>query len=358
MVVPLYNLESTVAACLDSVLAQPLRDLEVVVVDDGSTDGSAAVVRAYADRDPRVRLVQQANGGVSRARNVAVQHCTGDLVTFVDPDDVLPPDAWTPLLAALAHTGSDFAVGMMERIDAEGRRQRPPLLHRNHAEERLAITIDDQPLMVADVFPCNKVFRLDFWRRAGLSFPVDVRYEDQVLCTDAFLKASRFDVLTDVVYEWNTRDDLSSATQARGRLENLEDRIVTKHMTIDLVRTHGSTALLETLYREVLPIDMWEHFRAAVAPTTPEPDRYWARLREGLLEIWNRDTVPFERTSVPVGQRLMGWLVAQGRRDDLARLVAEIDGPGVPVEDGRYLHPWVDERGLPEELTVTRVPSP
>lgn len=357
MVVPLFNLESTVGACLDSVLAQPLPDLEVVVVDDGSTDRGAEVVRAYADRDPRVRLLQQQNGGVSRARNVAIEHCTGDLVTFVDPDDVLPPDAWTRMVATLSRTGSDFSVGMMERIDAAGRRHRPPLLHRNHAHERLGITVDDQPLVVADVFPCNKVFRLDFWREAGLSFPVDVRYEDQVLCTDAFLKARRFDVLTDVVYEWHTRDDLSSATQARGRLQNLEDRIVTKHMTIDLCRGHGSPVLMDVLHREVLPIDMWEHFRAAVAPTTAEPDRYWSRLREGLLEIWNDDTVPFERTAVPVGQRLMGWLVAHDRRDDLARLVAEIDGPGVPVEDGRYLHPWRDEPGLPEELTLTRVPS-
>lgn len=354
VVVPVYNVAPLLADSLDSILAQPVRDLEVVVVDDGSTDGSTAIAREYAARDPRIRLVVQENGGVSRARNVALQQVTGELVTFVDPDDVLPADAWRGMVRTLERTGSDFAVGAMERVDPAGNRRQPPLLRRNHAETRLGVTIDEMPLMLADVFPCNKVFRTDFWRRHGLAFPVDLRYEDQVLCTEAFLAADRFDVLSDVVYEWHTRDDQSSATQARGRIDNLEDRIVTKRMTVDLVRGHDG--LRDTLLREILPIDMWEHFRAAVAPSTEQPDRYWTLLREGVLELWNAGTLPFERTALPPGQRLMGWLVVQDRRDDLARLVAEIDGPGVPVADGRYLHPWRDEPGVPEVLSLVQPP--
>lgn len=350
VVVPVYNVGDLLAASLDSILAQPVRDLEVVVVDDGSTDGCTQIARAYAAQHPQVRLIVQDNRGVSAARNRAVEACTGDLLTFVDPDDIVPADAWQAMIRTLGRTGSDFVVGGMERVAPDGRRWQPPLLRRNHAQERLGITIDDAPLMLADVFPCNKVFRADFWRRHELSFPLDVRYEDQVLCTQAFLAARSFDVLPDVVYDWYARDDLSSATQARGRLDNLRDRFVTKQLTLDLVRPRGNDRLLDTLLREVLPIDMWEHFRAAVAPTTEQPDDYWSRLREGLLAIWNPSTVPFERTTLPVGQRLMGWLVAQDRRDDLARLVAEIDGPGITTEQGRYLHPWVDEPGLPAEL--------
>lgn len=358
VVVPVYNVEETLAASLDSVLAQPVRDLEVIVVDDGSTDGSNAIASSYADQHPQVRLITQANGGVSRARNVAVEAATGELITFVDPDDILPADAWTRMLRTLHETGSDFAVGTMERVALDGRHSQPPLLRRNHAQERLAITIDEAPLMIADVFPCNKVLRTEFWRRHDLAFPVDVRYEDQVLCTDAFLAAGAFDVLTDVVYHWYARDNLSSATQVRGRLQNLSDRFVTKQMTLDRIRAHGNAELLETAYREVLPIDMWEHFRAAVAPTTQEPDQYWQSLRAGLLEIWNVGTVPFEHTALPPGQRLMGWLVAQDRREDLALLVAQIDGPGVSAADGRYAHPWVDDPAVPDVLSRTAPPNP
>ena len=357
VVVPVYNLETMLARSLDSILAQPVRDLEVVIVDDGSTDGSTAIAQAYADRDARVRLIVQENGGVSRARNVAVEHSTGDLVTFVDPDDLLPADAWRTMIQTLERTQSDFAVGTMERVEPDGRRFQPPLLKRNHRRERLGISIEDAPLMTADVFPCNKIFRMDFWRRHALAFPPDIRYEDQVLCTRAFMLASSFDVLTDVVYEWHVRDDQTSATQVRASLDNLNARIVTKHMTIDLVREHGSAAVMDTLYREVLPIDMWEHFRAAVAPGTPDPDSYWTILRAGVRDIWNERTVPFKSTTIPVGQRLMGWLVTHDRRDDLARLIAEIDGPGVPVKDGRYLHPWVDEPDMPVELRLARLPT-
>jgi CDP-glycerol glycerophosphotransferase len=358
VIVPMYNVEEYVAGSLRSILTQPVRNLEVIVVDDGSTDRSADVAAAVAAKDPRVRLLRQANTGVSGARNAALAACRGDLITFVDPDDELPADAWSAMLRTLRQTGSDFAVGSMARVAEDGERSIPPLLERNHAQANLVIRIHDQPLMLADVFPCNKIFRADFWRKNALSFPVGLSYEDQVLMTEAFLKARSFDVLTEVVYEWRIRGDLSSATQRRGQLSNLCDRVVTKRITADQVRDASDPALLDVLFREILPIDMWEHFRAAVDPATQDADDYWAMLRACVLEFWNEATVPFEATVLPPGQRLMGWLVAQDRRADLAHLIATIDGPGVPIEDGRYLHPWCDEPAVPASLAMAVAPGP
>jgi glycosyltransferase involved in cell wall biosynthesis len=90
VVIPLYNKEGQIVRALDSVCAQTVRDVEVVVVDDGSTDGGAALVRAYGD--PRVRLVQQPNGGVSSARNLGVESARGPVVAFLDADDAWYPD--------------------------------------------------------------------------------------------------------------------------------------------------------------------------------------------------------------------------------------------------------------------------
>lgn len=351
VVVPAFGAAASLVRSLDSILAQPVRDLQVVVVDDGSTDRTGEIADAYAAEHPQVTVLHQQNGGVSRARNAAMAHVTGELVTFVDPDDFLPADAWTPMLRSLAKTGSDFAIGMMERVLEDGRRVRPPLLHRNHAVERLGITIDDAPLLIADVFPCNKMFRTEFWHRAGLSFPPDTSYEDNVFSAEAYLAGSRFDVLTPVVYDWYVRGEGSSDTNRRGRLKNLRDRVATKQATLERVLAHGNPELIDTLYRQVLPIDMWEHFRAAVRPTTEEPETYWRELRAGVRALWNDTTVPFEETAVPPGQRLMGWLVGEDRRDDLARLIDLIDGPGVPTEDGVYLHPWCDEPGVPVALS-------
>lgn len=351
VVVPAYGVEATLERSLDSILSQPVRDLQVVVVDDGSPDRTGEIADAYSARDRRVTVLHQVNGGVSRARNAAMAHVAGELVTFVDPDDFLPTDAWTPMLRSLERTGSDFAIGMMERVLADGRRVRPPLLHRNHAVERLGVTIDEVPLLIADVFPCNKMFRTEFWHRAGLSFPPDTSYEDNVFSAEAYLAGSRFDVLTQVVYDWYVRGEGSSDTNQRGRLKNLRDRLATKRATLDRVLAHGNPELVDTLYRQVLPIDMWEHFRAAVRPGTEEPEVYWRELRDGVRQLWNDSTVPFPETAVPPGQRLMGWLVSQDRRDDLAQLIALIDGPGVPTQDGVYLHPWRDEPGVPAGIS-------
>jgi len=345
VVVPVHDVEEYVAGSLDSILRQPVDGVEVVVVDDGSTDGSAEVVADYAARHPNIRLVTQENSGVSTARNVAVPMCRGELLTFVDPDDELPADAWTRMITTLRRTGSDFVVGSAERLHGE-RRFVTPLMRRNHAEERLAIRIEDAPLMLADVFVWNKVFRTRWWLDQGIRFPERTRYQDQVALTQAFLAAHSFDVLTDVVYEWRVRADKSSATQRRREIANLTERITTKQMTLDQVVAHGDRRILEVLLREVMPIDMWEHFRAATH--APAPDEYWTILRDGTRSLWPPEW-PFERSRLPTQQRMMGWLVVQDRFDDLLALVRHLDGSGgvrfVEV-DGR-LEADVPLRGAP-----------
>lgn len=343
VVVPVFNNAAHLASCLDSLLAQPVHSLEVVVVDDGSTDGSAQVAASYAATDPRVQVVSQPNSGVSIARNNALPLCRGRYLTFADGDDVLPPDAWSGMLRTLERTGSDFAVGKAEREEvgeSGSRRFVTPLMRRNHGHERLRATIGELPLMVADVFVWNKMFRLDFYRGAGITFPERTRYQDQVAMTQAFLAARSFDVLTEVVYFWRVRPERDSATQRRADLSNLRERISTKHMTVDLVRAHGDPRLLHVLHDEVLPIDMWEHFRAGAAAGGD----YWSELVAGTRALWHDGTLPFEATAVPAHQRLMGWLTVRDRHEDLVRWLAVLDDGGPTyTADGRLLHPWETE---------------
>ena len=345
----MFNVAPWLQNCLDSIERQQVPDLQVVLVDDGSTDGSADIAARHAARHPHVEFFAQENSGVSIARNNAIRRCVGQYLTFVDPDDELPAGAWATMLRTLQHTGSDFVVGSAERSRG-GRRFITPLMERNHRVERLRIRIEDQPLMLADIFVWNKIFTRSFWDAAAIEFPERTRYQDQPAITRAFLAASAFDVLTDVVYEWVVRPTMTSATQRRRDLDNLHERVQTKRMTVDEVRAHGVDEVTRVLLTEILPIDMWEHFRAVPGAT----DEYWSMLRDSVREFWGPHSVPFEETTVPVQQRLMGWLVGQGRRDDLVALIAFLDAQrdGAPIVDGELRHPWYGDPSLPRRVTV------
>ena len=100
VVIPIYNVERTLARCVESVLGQQVEGMEVILVDDGSTDRSALVANRYQNR-PHVTLIHKANGGLSDARNEGLYYAKGRYVTFVDSDDYLLPDTYAPLMAML-----------------------------------------------------------------------------------------------------------------------------------------------------------------------------------------------------------------------------------------------------------------
>lgn len=119
VVVPLYNKERHVRRALDSILQQTMRDFEIVVVDDGSTDGGAAIVEGLAD--PRIRLFRQANAGVSVARNNGIDAARADLIAFCDADDAWRPDFLANILdLRRAYPSAGAFAQNYERIDPDG----------------------------------------------------------------------------------------------------------------------------------------------------------------------------------------------------------------------------------------------
>lgn len=108
IIVPIYNVEDYLEQCLDSILSQPLRDLEVICVNDGSPDGCLAILKEYAQHDKRVVIIDQANQGASAARNNGLAAATGEYTLFVDPDDWLVIDSLPPLYEKASRTSADL----------------------------------------------------------------------------------------------------------------------------------------------------------------------------------------------------------------------------------------------------------
>ena len=122
VILPVYNTRAYLRPCIDSVLRQTYRDFELLAVDDGSTDGSGSILDAYAESDTRVRVFHIANGGVSNARNVALNHARGSYLAFVDSDDFIVPDMLETLLSFTDGSGLDAVMCDAVNVYPNGRK--------------------------------------------------------------------------------------------------------------------------------------------------------------------------------------------------------------------------------------------
>lgn len=234
VIVPFYGVEAYLAECIESIQAQTLRDLEIVLVDDGSPDASIDIARRYARTDQRIHVVQQMNQGLGPARNTGVRHSTGKYLTFVDSDDVIPPRAFELMVSTLERTGSSFAGGDARRFSTE-KGVTESWTHKAPFEfDRLATHITRFPELIRDRMIWNKVYRRSFWDAGGYEFPA-IRYEDYPVTLKAHLEAKSVDVLADVVYYWRDRDSGDSITQQVFKADNVRDRVHSAHLVLDLL---------------------------------------------------------------------------------------------------------------------------
>ncbi|HEX4189379.1 MAG TPA: glycosyltransferase family 2 protein [Marmoricola sp.] len=158
---PFHDVRPYLRACLESLARQTLEDLEFILVDDGSTDGSSAVAEEYCASDPRFRLVIQENLGCGLARNTGVPHANGEYLTFVDADDVVHHRAYERLVGSLAGSGSDFAIGTAARFGSLG--VTPSYVHQQAViRSGIGTHISQHPELVLDRMAWNKVYRRTF----------------------------------------------------------------------------------------------------------------------------------------------------------------------------------------------------
>lgn len=116
VIVPVYNVERYLSRCIDSILAQTYEDLEIILVDDGSTDSSGQICEAYAETDPRIRTLHKQNGGMSDARNAGIQAASGEYGTFVDSDDYIAEDCIEYLYEMTSANNAQIAVCGYQKV--------------------------------------------------------------------------------------------------------------------------------------------------------------------------------------------------------------------------------------------------
>src|SRR5208282_646069 len=303
--------------CLDSIAAQSFADLEVIMVDDGSTDHSAQIARAKAAADPRFTLLQPEHGGPGGARNRGVERARGEFLAFVDGDDVLSANAYELLLHALEQSGSDFVSGAVFRVGPKG--INPSALHSLALKGRQTGThITRTPRLLYDVSVWNKLFRRSFRDSHQLSYPEGVVWEDIRLMTKAHVLARAVDVIPDIVYYWRERaQGRLSITQSRTSIANLRDRMTALAELDEFIAARSTGRLLRAHQRKALKNDLWLYVQDLHKVTEAYRTEF-ADLVNGYLDHVGRRVL----RSLPASHKLAYYLVQIRAMPQLAELAA------------------------------------
>jgi CDP-glycerol glycerophosphotransferase len=317
VVVAFFNNSGDLGDCLDSIAAQTFADLEVIMVDDASTDGSAEIARARAAADPRFTLLQPEHGGPGGARNRGVERARGEYLAFVDGDDVLPANAYELLLHTLERSGSDFVSGAVNRVGPRG--FAPSALHARALKGRQTGThVTRTPRLLYDVSVWNKLFRRSFWDTHRLCYPEGVVWEDLRLMTKAHVLARAVDVIPDIVYYWRERaQGTLSITQSRTSIGNLRDRMTALNDIDQFIAAHSTASLLRAHQRKALKNDLWLY----VQDLHKVSDAYRAEFTDlvnGYLDHVGRRVL----RSLPAPHKLAYHLVRIRATPQLAELAA------------------------------------
>ena len=203
VIVPVYNTEAYLKNCIESILAQTHKNLEVILVDDGSTDGSRAVLEEYAQKDSRVLVLSQENAGQGMARNRALDIISGDFVAFIDSDDRIVPDMFEKMTDSMEKEDCDVAVCGIRRISLVTGRQVDGKTAPDTA------VLEDDAIMEAylrgKIFTgmCDKIYRAHLFK--DIRFPAIRSREDVYILHEVLGGAKRLCFLPFVGYVQNIR---------------------------------------------------------------------------------------------------------------------------------------------------------
>lgn len=230
VIVPVYKVEPYLQKCIDSILNQTFRDLELILVDDGSPDNCPAVCDAAAEKDERVVVIHQKNGGLSAARNAGVEAARGEYIGFVDSDDYIAPEMYEKLYTAMVENDAQLAVCSYTYVDPEGNvlpKWKSPILNGGGVLDRVQMMgrlSEDKSWYYITAW--NKLYRRELFE--NIRFPLGKLHEDEYVVHHVFWACERIVVLPQPLYYYVQRGgsimQQKSLRQAQDWMEGVASR--------------------------------------------------------------------------------------------------------------------------------------
>lgn len=269
IIIPVYNVEAFLRACLDSIEVQSFSGYEVIIVNDGSTDNSPMIALEYADRHENWQLIHKENGGLSSARNAGIAMAKGEYICFVDSDDYISQDYLQKLYEGAVRYEADMVIADYHEVDASGQdlgKDKGKALYTQGVIEKLdalnALTyVGDCHFATAVVVAWNKLIRTDILKQ--FSYAEGVLHEDEFLIMPLLLVCDRIAWIEDDIYFYRQREgsimqDEKLAFRHLQVLEAFEERIW-------LSKAVGNVELTHKLKRAYFwDIEIWYYFMRTI----------------------------------------------------------------------------------------------
>ncbi len=199
VIVPVYNVASYLPSCIESLLGQSYSALEILLIDDGSTDASGRICDEYTAKDSRIRVIHQKNGGAAAAKNAGLRVASGEYLTFADSDDLVPPDAYEKMISKMKETGAEVVQGSFVNLFTDGQELVP-----------VAPSVDDVERYLVRFtreWTCgllwNKLYRRELFN--GIFFVEGNVIDDEFFTYRGIMNAKRIVWIHDVVYIYRQR---------------------------------------------------------------------------------------------------------------------------------------------------------
>lgn len=223
VIVPVYNVESYLQECVDSLLAQDVPGLELIFVNDGSTDGSRGILEEYSRRHDNIIVIDQENSGQSVAKNNGIKVASGKYISFVDADDIMMEGALRVLFDKAEQNSCPMVVGGVMLYWAEtGRMKRYDNLH--VSENRKYSGKEVCGMLLREEMHCvmhAKIYRRDCWLEHGVSFPAGQIYEDMLPAFSIVMACGECMFVDRPCYKYRMREDSSVAVTTPKKVRDL-----------------------------------------------------------------------------------------------------------------------------------------
>lgn len=235
IVIPVYNAANFLRACLDGLLAQSLKEIEIICVDDGSSDSSLEVLRSYQDKDERVRAISQSNKGCGGARNTGLDLAVGKYILFIDADDYVDSDYCQRMYQVAIRHDADVVVSGMKKVYSKYTKIRYKV------EKELVYLAAQDKFDAVDCprifYVMNKLFSRESLQRLGLRFEEAVCYEDVMFLARVFCQMGKLVTVPDLYYMYVNQS--TGITKGRQTLKKQTDKYLAHKAFVEYCAQQG-----------------------------------------------------------------------------------------------------------------------